>query len=182
MPAMRGRRATGKRPERAASRTSTMNVADILGPEQVCFEPKATSKKHALEVLSEILARTADGPRAGAILESLVSRERLGSTALGDSVAMPHARIASIERSVGAFLRLGEGVDFDAPDNKPVTLIFGLLMPTNCSDDEIGQLRELIEHLRDPILQEQLRQSDSPPELYALLTDSLTAVYRRLNV
>ena len=159
-----------------------MNVADILKAEQVCFEPKASSKKHALEVLSEILARAANGPRAGVILESLMSRERLGSTGLGDSVAMPHARIQGIEHSVGAFLRLGKGVEFDSPDNKPVTLLFGLLMPMNCSDYEIGQLRELIEHLRDPILQEQLRQSDSPSELYALLTDSLTAVYRRLNV
>ena len=115
------------------------------------------------------------------MLDGLVSRERLGYTALGDSVAMPHARIAGIERSHGAFLRLGNGVDFESTDGKAVDLLFGLLMPLDCSDNEIDDLRQLIEHLRDPILQEQLRQTDRPEDLYALLTDSLTAVYRRID-
>lgn len=159
-----------------------MNVSQLLELRCVRYEPQATSKKHALDVLSTTLAGGSGDLKPGAVLEGLVNRERLGSTALGDSVAMPHARIEGIERSRGAFLRLGNGVDFEASDGKEVDLLFGLLMPLDCSDNEIDDLRKLIEHLRDPILQEQLRQTDRPEDLYALLTDSLTAVYRRINI
>jgi len=159
-----------------------MNVAQLLEAGRVRFEPQASSKKQALDVLSETLTDGHADLTAGVVLDGLVSRERLGSTALGDAVAMPHARIEGIEQSRGAFLRLGNSIDFEAPDGKAVDLLFGLLMPLDCSDNEIGDLRQLIKHLRDPILQEQLRQTDSPEDLYALLTDSLTAVYRRINI
>ena len=159
-----------------------MNVSELLELRCVRFEPQASSKKHALDLLSATLAGGGEDLKAGIVLDGLVNRERLGSTALGDSVAMPHARIEGIDRCHGAFLRLGNGVDFEASDGKPVDLLFGLLMPLDCSDNEIDDLRQLIEHLRDPILQEQLRQTDRPEDLYALLTDSLTAVYRRINI
>lgn len=159
-----------------------MNVSELLQTSCVRYEPQASSKKQALDVLSTTLAGGIEDLKPGSVLDGLVSRERLGSTALGDSVAMPHARIAGIDRSHGAFLRLGNGVDFEATDGKAVDLLFGLLMPLDCSDNEIDDLRQLMEHLRDPILQEQLRQTDRPEDLYALLTDSLTAVYRRINI
>lgn len=158
-----------------------MNVSELLELRCVRYEPQASSKKHALDVLATTLANSNEDLKPGIVLEGLVGRERLGSTALGDSVAMPHARIEGIDRSHGAFLRLGNGVDFEASDGKPVDLLFGLLMPMDCSDNEIEDLRQLIEHLRDPILQDQLRQTDRPEDIYALLTDSLTAVYRRIN-
>ena len=159
-----------------------MNVSELLEPQRVRYEAQASSKKQALDILSTTLAGAGEDLKPGVVLDGLVNRERLGSTALGDSVAMPHARIDGIDRSVGAFLRLGEGVDFEASDGNAVDLLFGLLMPLDCSDNEIDNLRQLIEHLRDPILQEQLRQTDRPEDLYALLTDSLTAVYRRINI
>ena len=159
-----------------------MNIAKILAREHVRFAPEASSKKQALELLSETLAVAAGDVSPGVVLESLSARERLGSTALGEAVAMPHARIEGIEHSVGAFLRLGKGIAFEAVDGKPVSLLFGLLMPLDCSDNELKELRELITHLRDPVLQEQLRQTENPAELYALLTDSLTAVYRKLRI
>jgi PTS system nitrogen regulatory IIA component len=83
---------------------------------------------------------------------------------------------------VGAFLRLGKGVAFDAPDGVPVSLLFGLLMPIDCGDNELREFKELIARLRDPVLQGRLRETDNPDELYALLTDSLTAAYRKLEV
>ena len=159
-----------------------MNIAELLELQCVRYEPEASSKKHALDVLATTLASSSENLKPGVVLEGLVSRERLGSTALGESVAMPHARIEGLQRSHGAFLRLGNGVDFEASDGKAVDLLFGLLMPQDCSDNEIDDLRQLIEHLRDPILQEQLRQTDSPADLYALLTDSLTAVYRTISI
>lgn len=159
-----------------------MIISELLELQRVRYEPQASSKKQALDMLSEALAGGSDDLKPGVVLEGLVNRERLGSTALGEAVAMPHARIEGIETSRGAFLRLGDGVDFEAPDGRAVELLFGLLMPLDCSDNEIDDLRQLIEHLRDPILQEQLRQTDTPEDLYALLTDSLTAVYRRINI
>jgi len=159
-----------------------MNISELLEFQRVRYEAQASSKKHALDMLSAALADGSADLNPGVVLEGLVNRERLGSTALGDSVAMPHARVEGIESSRGAFLRLGDGVDFEAPDGTAVDLLFGLLMPVDCTDNEIDDLRKLIEHLRDPILQEQLRQADTPEDLYALLTDSLTAVYRRINI
>jgi PTS system nitrogen regulatory IIA component len=159
-----------------------MIISELLELGCVRYEAQASSKKQALDVLGTALAGCSEGLKPGVVLEGLVSRERLGSTALGDSVAMPHARIEGIGRSHGAFLRLGNGVDFEASDGKAVDLLFGLLMPLDCSDNEIEDLRQLIEHLRDPILQEQLRQTDRPEDLYALLTDSLTAVYRKISI
>jgi PTS system nitrogen regulatory IIA component len=159
-----------------------MNIARLLKPENVRYEATAGSKKYALDLLSQTLAQDSQEQSAGAVLEELVGRERLGSTGLGDSVAMPHARLDGIEESIGAFLRLGEPVDFGSADGKPVDLLFGVIMPLACTDDHIREFRELIAHLRDPKLQERLRQTDEPAELYALLTDSLTAVYRGLSV
>lgn len=164
------------------SRAATMNVAKILARENVRFASAATSKKHALELLSEVLAPAAGDVTARAVLEGLTARERLGSTALGDAVAMPHTRTEGVKRSVGAFLRLGKGVAFDAPDGVPVSLLFGLLMPIDCGDNELREFKELIARLRDPVLQGRLRETDNPDELYALLTDSLTAAYRKLEV
>jgi PTS system nitrogen regulatory IIA component len=158
-----------------------MDVAKLITANRIRCERQASSQKQALDLLSQSLAQDEPGLSAGAILECLVSRERIGSTGLGDAVAMPHARVEGIDHSVGAFLRLGEPVDFGSPDHKPVDLLFGLLVPTECSDTEVGELRQLIKRLRDPALQEQLRQTDSRDEIYDLLTDSLTTVRKRLS-
>jgi PTS system nitrogen regulatory IIA component len=158
-----------------------MDVSKLVTLDRVRFEPAASSQKHALDLLSQCLARGNEQLSAGTVLEGLVSRERLGSTGLGASVAMPHARVDGIERSYGAFLRLGEPVEFGSADGEPVDLLFGLLVPTDCSDNEVGELRRIIKRLRDPALQEQLRQTDRPDELFVLLTDSLTSAQQRLR-
>jgi len=159
-----------------------MDVARILRPENVHCEKQARSKKHVLDLLSEALAAAAKGYDAEEIFESLVQRERLGCTGLGKSVAMPHARVEGLEESIGAFLRLGEAVDFDSADGEPVDLIFGLLVPAHCDDEQIRAVRELIEKLGDADLQRQLHNAAEPAELYNLLTESLTVIHRTLTV
>jgi len=156
-----------------------MDVARILRPESVRREAEVGSKKLALDLLSQTLADTSDGLTASEVLEGLVSRERLGSTGLGESVAMPHARVKGVEESVGAFLRLDEPVDYDSVDGQPVDLLFGVLVPEECSDAQINEIRELIQRLREPALQQQLREATDATELYNLLTDSLTVIRRR---
>lgn len=148
-----------------------MDVASILKPDSVRCEQQAGSKKHALDLLSQTLADAAGGASAGEVLEGLASRERLGSTALGQAVAVPHTRLAGIERSVAAFLKLSEPVDFDSTDGKPVDLLFGLLVPQNCAEEELRNIRELVSWLQDPALQQELRSTDDPEALHHLLTD-----------
>jgi PTS system nitrogen regulatory IIA component len=156
-----------------------MDVARILRPESVRREAEVGSKKLALDLLSQTLAGTSEGLTASEVLEGLVSRERLGSTGLGESVAMPHARLKGVEENVGAFLRLDEPVDYDSVDGQPVDLLFGVLVPEECSDAQIKEIRELIQRLREPALQQQLREATDTTELYNLLTDSLTVIRRR---
>jgi PTS system nitrogen regulatory IIA component len=158
-----------------------MDVAHILSEESVHCETRARSKKHALELLSEALAAASEVYNAEEIFESLIQRERLGCTGLGRSVAMPHARVEGLEESIGAFLRLSEPVDFDSADGEPVDLIFGLLVPAHCDDEQIKEVRELIEKLGDSQLQQRLHDAAEPAELYNLLTESLTIIHKTLT-
>ncbi len=146
-----------------------MDVHSILSPDSVVCGASARSKKHALDLLSQLLADAAVGVGAAEIFESLVSRERLGCTALGDAVAIPHGRVAGIDRNVGAFLKLHEPVDFDAPDGEPVDLIFGLLVPEDCSEAGLNDLRQLAARLSDGQLQRQLRHARDAQSLFGLL-------------
>ncbi|MEE8092774.1 MAG: PTS sugar transporter subunit IIA [Gammaproteobacteria bacterium] len=158
-----------------------MDVASVLKPESVHCGLRARSKKHALELLSQALAASSEAYSAEEILEGLIQRERLGCTGLGRSVAMPHTRLNGLEHSVGAFLRLDEAVDFDSVDGAPVDLLFGLLVPEDCDDDQIREVRELIERLGDSALQSQLHEAEKPAQLYNLLTESLTTIHRMLR-
>jgi len=150
-----------------------MDVAAILAPGSVRREERVSSKKAALDLLSTMLAEAAGGIDAGTVLDGLAARERLGSTGLGAAVAMPHARAPGIERSVGAFLRLDEAVDFDAPDGIPVDMLFGLLVPESSTQEDIDELRDLVKKLRDATLQRELRNAGDEETLYRLLTDGM---------
>lgn len=158
-----------------------MDVASILRPGSIRCEDEVRSKKHALELLSELLEHRHGELNAADILAELVKREQLGATGLGQSIAMPHARMDGIDESIGAFLKLENGVEFDSSDGHPVDMLFGVLVPQDCSDDQIREMKELIQRLRDSALQTQLRATTDPAELYDLLTDSLTVIHRRLE-
>ena len=147
-----------------------MDVHSILSPDSVICDGSARSKKHALDLLSQLLADAVVGVGAAEIFEILVSRERLGCTALGDAVAIPHGRVAGIDRNVGAFLKLHDPVDFDAPDGEPVDLIFGLLVPQDCSEARLDDLRQLAAVLSDSQLQRQLRHARDAESLFGLLS------------
>jgi len=158
-----------------------MDVASILRPESVQCKSVARSKKHALELLSEVLGNRNEELNPAEVLAELVKREQLGSTGLGHSIAMPHARLDGVDEILGAFLKLETAVDFDSSDGEPVDMLFGVLVPEDCSDDQIREMKELIQRLSDSALQQQLRDKTDPAELYDLLTDSLTVIHRRIN-
>ncbi len=146
-----------------------MDVKDILALESVLCDVHASSKKHAMDILSQRLAEAAGTVNASEVFDSLVHRERLGCTALGESVAVPHGRVGAIEGCVGAFIRLDSPVDFDASDGEPVDLVFGLLMPKDCGDEDLGGLKELTRYLADPECQDKLRQAADAEELHQIL-------------
>ncbi len=148
----------------------------MLDPRNVRCEVSAGSKKHALDLLSEMLAEAARGPSAGEVLEGLANRERLGSTGLGHAVAMPHARVAGVQAGAAAFLKLAEPVDFGSPDGRPVDLLFGLLVPQESTTGDLKELGELVKRLRNPELQEKLRDAEDPDSLYTVLIDNLASV------
>jgi PTS system nitrogen regulatory IIA component len=155
-----------------------MDVAKLLNPHSVVCNAPVRSKKHALDLISQLLASAVKTVSASEIFAVLVTRERLGCTALGDAVAIPHGRLAGLDRNFGAFIKLAEPIDFDSPDGEPVDLIFGLLVPEDCPDAMLGDLRHLAMRLADPVLQRQLRYARDPETLHALLAAAPSAPAR----
>lgn len=149
-----------------------MNLDDLLVPDRVLRNAEARSKKHALEIVSELIASAEGTPTSSEVFDALVAREKLGSTALGRAVAIPHGRLAGLERCVGAFLRLAEPVDFDAPDGRPVELICAVIVPQECGEEEPRSIARIAERLSDRRFRVVLRQASGSRELYNLLVHS----------
>jgi nitrogen PTS system EIIA component len=147
-----------------------MQVFDILTRERVVCGIKARSKKAILEVLANLIASPASELASAEVFNSLLSRERLGSTGLGHGVAIPHGRINHGSRTYGAFARTEEGIDFDALDNQPVDLFFSLLVPDKATDQHLQILAQLAEMFSDDEFLARLRASRSHDELFELLT------------
>jgi PTS system nitrogen regulatory IIA component len=148
-----------------------MNIANLLAPERIRAGAEATSKKRTLELLSELLTGDAGDPETRNVLESLISRERLGATGLGRGVALPHARVASVTQPMAALVRLDDAVDFDAIDKQRVDLLFALLVPEDSTDEHLRLLRSLAEMFRDTEFCEELRASQTPDEMYQQILD-----------
>jgi nitrogen PTS system EIIA component len=149
-----------------------MNLHQILEPARILCNVEARSKKHVLEILSELLASADNDLTAGEIFDSLVSRERLGSTGLGGGVALPHGRVPGIDASVGAFVRLSQGVDFGAPDGAPVRFVLGLLVPEEASEQHLEELSAIAKLLSRPQVREALASAPSSSALYEALAAS----------
>jgi PTS system nitrogen regulatory IIA component len=151
-----------------------MDISTMLDRRNFRCEISAGSKKHALDLLSAMLAESVPSLSPGEVLEGLASRERLGSTGLGHSVAMPHTRIAGLGSTAAAFLKLAEPIDFGSPDGRPVDLLLGLLVPKESTSQDLKEIGELVKRLRDPELQDKLRSASDPDLIYSLLLENLT--------
>jgi PTS system nitrogen regulatory IIA component len=147
-----------------------MELADLIAPEAVFPVLKAKSKK---QVLQELAHRAAKLTRLDArdILETLLQRERLGSTGVGRGMAIPHGRVPGLQRIVGVFARLEEAVDFEALDNEPVDLVFLLLAPEHAGADHLKALARISRLLREPLSIERLRASKDRATIYSVLTE-----------
>ena len=147
-----------------------MNIGEIISPDRVEYHQDINSKKRALEEISRMLASGAPELSSETILNSLTGREKLGSTGLGGGVAIPHGRVKGIENSVGAFLRIGgDGVDYEASDNNRVDLVFGLLVPQDCTEEHLKILAQLAEMFLDETFCAKARDTREPGALHNLL-------------
>jgi PTS system nitrogen regulatory IIA component len=147
-----------------------MQISDLVTPPAVIAALKATSKKQALQELSRRASELTGVPER-AIFDVLLERERLGTTGVGDGVAIPHGKLPELRRLFGLFARLERPVDFEAIDEQPVDLIFLLLAPGGAGADHLKALARVSRLLRDRSIREKLRGSETPEALYALLVD-----------
>lgn len=148
----------------------------ILKPENVLRDISARSKKHCLEILSELLAHGTPAIPDDEIFSRLIERERLGSTGLGKGVGFPHCRFAGIDASHGALLRLSEAIEFDSPDGQPVDLVFGLMVPEEITDEHRGEIAQITAVLNDPAVLARLREANTGRELYEAFLPRRNAV------
>lgn len=147
-----------------------MNVADLLSPEGVFAGLRVSSKKQALQELAR-RAAAITGESEREIFEVLLVRERLGTTGVGNGVAIPHGKLDGLTRLHLVFARLAEPIDFDSIDEQPVDLLCLLLAPQSAGADHLKALAQVSRLLRDRQVCEKLRGAANADALYALLTD-----------
>jgi PTS system nitrogen regulatory IIA component len=147
-----------------------LSIGDTLVPERVRCNADASSKKKALELLSEMLAGAGGAPDARAVADRLLARERLGSTALGHGVAIPHGRCPELPEAIAAFMKLRSGVDFDAPDGEKVDILVGLLVPEDCTDGHLQLLAQLAQLFSQGEVRDELRAPISPVQVIEILS------------
>jgi PTS system nitrogen regulatory IIA component len=146
-----------------------MPLSDLLAPKAVVSALKASDKKEAIQGLAARLGALINRD-PNEIFEVLLQRERLGSTGIGDGVAIPHAKLAKLEKLVGVFARLDKPIDFDALDGEPVDLVFVLLAPEAAGADHLKALARIARLLRDPKVAEKLRAAQDSDQMFAVLT------------
>jgi PTS system nitrogen regulatory IIA component len=142
----------------------------LIIEERVRVNVHVQSKKRLLESLAEPLAAAHAGLDTDTVFDRLNERERLGSTGLGHGIALPHARIRDIDQAIGAFVQLRDGVAFDAVDDRPVDLAFGLLVPEVATEQHLEILSQLATMFNDPNLRQALRECSAPHQILQLLS------------
>jgi len=147
-----------------------VEIADIITRDGIILDLKSCQSKR--QVLKELAqhAAAALGLDQQNLLDALMERERLGTTGIGHGIAIPHARLAEVDRLVGLFARLEQPVDFESLDDQPSDLIFLLLAPDSADADSLKALARISRVLRDPALRQRLRQERDRDAVYRLLT------------
>jgi nitrogen PTS system EIIA component len=151
-----------------------MEIEDLLSADSILADFKASSKKQAIQSLAKQMAQK-NGLSERTVLDSLLDREKLGSTGVGKGVAIPHARIPGLDRITGFFARLSNPVDFESVDDHPVDLVFMLLAPTDASTDHLKALARVSRLLRDDSVCAKLRVTADSSALYAMLAAPTSA-------
>ena len=147
-----------------------MSLDEIIDDQSVLANVKAQGKKQLLLELAQAMAsRVAIDHRV--IFETLLTREKLGSTGIGQGIAIPHGKVPTLNRVYGLFARLATPIDFESVDGQPVDLVFVLLAPDHAGADHLKALAKISRLLRDPVMVQKLRATESAESLYAILTE-----------
>ena len=147
-----------------------MNITDVLSPERTCCSVPGVSKKRVLEFIANFLSENTSFINADQLYQELISRERLGSTGIGEGIALPHCRLTGCSKITGLLLKLESSVDFDAIDGQPVDLVFALIVPDEQNEEHLQTLSAIAELLQSSEVRQQLRGCTSDDKLYQIAT------------
>jgi nitrogen PTS system EIIA component len=147
-----------------------MQIADLLSPDGVLPSLKVKDKKHLLAQLADKASQLTQVTERR-IVETLTERERLGTTGVGQGIAIPHGRLPDINKIVGVFARLDSPIEYEAVDNQPVDLVFMLLAPEGAGADHLKALARVSRLLRNQAACDKLRKATTSEALYAILTE-----------
>jgi len=148
-----------------------MPLQDFLGRDAVLTSLRASAKKQVLQDLSQHAARLA-GIDEREVFEALLQRERLGSTGIGEGIAIPHGKLPRLQRLFGLVARLEKPIDFEALDGQPVDVLFLLLAPEGAGADHLKALAKVARVLREPGVLDKVRAARDPDALYAVLSQA----------
>jgi len=146
-----------------------MFPANFLTIERISCNNPAGSKKRVLEEVGRLLATSTPGLTQDMVFDKLLERERLGSTGLGQGIGLPHARMAGVEQACGAFVQLRSGIDYDAIDNQPVSLVFGLLVPEEATEEHLQLLAKLAALFSNAAFCQRLQKAKDAASIYQLI-------------
>lgn len=145
-----------------------MNIESILTPGRTLCGASGSSKKRVLENIANFICEDVTTLKPIELFDGLIARERLGSTGLGNGIAIPHCRNQSCNKIIGSLIKLENAVDFDAIDNQPVDLLFVLLVPEEANDEHLKALAKIAELFSDNRFCQQLRNCNDNASLYQL--------------
>ena len=146
-----------------------MNITDLIKKEFIIEELKSKTKKEVLLELSEVFLRRDVTVDCDAMVEVLLEREKLGSTGIGDGIAIPHGKLPGLENLVVSFGRTIEGIDFDSLDGKPVHIFFLLMAPENSAGQHLKALAKISRMLKDEGFRKELMEAKTSDEIYSLI-------------
>lgn len=145
-------------------------IANLLPPNNILLNTQVTSKKRVFEQAGLVFENN-QGIARSKVFDSLFARERLGSTGLGQQVAVPHGRIKGLREPVAALVRVQDPIPFDAPDGQPVKLLMFLLVPESANQHHLDILSELAQMLSDKIFRESLMNMDEASDIHQLISN-----------
>ena len=148
-----------------------MQITDMFRKEYIIEDLKAHTKRAVLSELSEIFTRNHSKIQDEAMVEVLLEREKLGSTGIGDGIAIPHGKLKGLESLVISFGRSSEGIDFDSIDGKPVYLFFLLMAPESSTGQHLKALAKISRMLKDPEFRNSLLSAKNAEELYRRIAE-----------
>lgn len=148
---------------------AALSIQSILTPELTLCGVPGTSKKRVLELVAHRVAEQNPELDENQIFNNLIARERLGSTGIGQGIAIPHCRLENCKQVIGVLVTLAEGISFDAIDNQPVDLLFALIVPQEATSEHLELLSQLAERFNDRTFCDKLRQCGNAQMLYQVI-------------